>query len=824
MARRLLINGSMRLGRVSMASLLAVAAASCEPPPPAAPVYPGAARWHGPPGGSGRAEPPGAGSRSGDASRPGGAGVAAHDLEALLRARLAEPALRDCIAYRGERVFQVQVATSATATTSATAAQARPPLRWLEVRGTTSAEVNCINRLLGSWTVTEGPLPDADLAVVVVDDPDRPALEMRVVRELPGAGAAPPDALEVVGGSLGGAGFRDGPAPEARFAIPLGLAAGPDGVLYVGDAENRAIRRLDPARGEVRTAALVPQREIVPYGNGTREIERQALRQPAALAFDGAGRLHALDTLTGEIWRLDEGGAIRVFDRRGRFGTPAALRGPRSLVFDGDGSAIVADSQNHRIVRVDLADGTVTAIAGQLGEVGHRDGDRALFSYPVGLALDGAGRLYVADWGNHTVREVTLATGRVRTVAGRAGRGGHADGMRGVARLDGPSCVALDGGALYVVESIGLVVRRIDLASGRVTTLAGRYKAAGAADGAGARARFDHHWSSALGELPCGLAVAGEDLYLTDSGNHTVRRIARATGEVTTIAGRALQRGAPRPRALAYGADGALYGTSGQALMRLHPGGDAEQVAGSPTEMGRRDGRGARARFRGPIALGALPDGALVVGEVNGTIRRVDPRTGAVTTLANLERILASLAVGDEGVYVGAHGAILHVAPGGEVSAVVSRDRKEDPEAIAALSLGGVVGLAASGDTLWVLDVHRASSLVGGLVTLRRFNLAARSGEALATWRLPADRVGAPSLRGLAVAADGSLWIAHRAGVVFRFDPRTGAEEAVIAARPGERSVNLDPPASVNAPTMPVVDAAGALLFIDEGAALRLRR
>jgi hypothetical protein len=74
------------------------------------------------------------------------------------------------------------------------------------------------------------------------------------------------------------------------------------------------------------------------------------------------------------------------------------------------------------------------------------------------------------------------------------------------------------------------------------------------------------------------------------------------------------------------------------------------------------------------------------------------------------------------------------------------------------------------------------------------------------------------------VAADGSLWIAHRAGVVFRFDPRTGAEEAVIAARPGERGVNLDPPASVNAPSMPVVDAAGALLFIDEGAALRLRR
>src|SRR5262249_5011955 len=139
------------------------------------------------------------------------------------------------------------------------------------------------------------------------------------------------------------------------------------------------------------------------------------------------------------------------------------------------------------------------------------------------------------------------------------------------------------------------------------------------------------------------LAIAGGDLYLTDSGNHVIRRITLSTGEVRTIAGTALDDRLPAPRALAFDREGHLYFTAGEALYAATEGGAPRLVAGDPEQMGHRDGTGAQARFRGPLAVTAGADGALTVAEVNGTIRRVDPASGRVTTVTDIDFLLSAM-------------------------------------------------------------------------------------------------------------------------------------------------------------------------------------
>jgi hypothetical protein len=209
-------------------------------------------------------------------------------------------------------------------------------------------------------------------------------------------------------------------------------------------------------------------------------------------------------------------------------GTSAQFSAPKGVATDSGGNVFVADSGNNRIRKVTPA-GVVSTHAGS-GAFGSADGPAATASFygPGGVAVDGAGNVYVADPGLNVVRKIS--GGSVSTFAGTAAiAGGNADGTGAAARFGGPLGVAVDGaGTVYVADSGNSLIRKIT-AAGVVTTLAG--------GGAGACALQDGTGSAARFCVPEALAVdAGGNVYVADTANNAIRMVTPA-GVVTTLAG-----------------------------------------------------------------------------------------------------------------------------------------------------------------------------------------------------------------------------------------------------------------------------------------------
>jgi len=188
----------------------------------------------------------------------------------------------------------------------------------------------------------------------------------------------------------------------------------------------------------------------------------------------------------------------------------------------------VTNSFESVIQKVALADGHSAIVAGTAGEAGSRDGTGAdaQFTNPTGIVNDGHGRLYVAD--EAAIRRIELGSFAVTTlpVTFTADDGDP----RAQTPFIGPRGLALDGaGKLYVADTSNHVVRRIDLASNVVSIVAGRVAVAGAVDGTAGAARFNS---------PQGLALDGGILYVADSGNGLVRTINLATAAVETVVGK----------------------------------------------------------------------------------------------------------------------------------------------------------------------------------------------------------------------------------------------------------------------------------------------
>ena len=161
-------------------------------------------------------------------------------------------------------------------------------------------------------------------------------------------------------------------------------------------------------------------------------------------------------------------------------------------------------------------------------------GAAARFNGPYGITSDGT-NLYVADRSNHTIRQVVISTGVVTTLAGTAGTLGTTDGTGATARFNLPSGITTDGTNLYVTDTGNHTLRKIVIASGVVTTIAGTAGISGIIDATiGTDARFN---------LPSGITTDGTNIYVADTGNHTLRKVAISSGAVTTIAGAAGQPG-----------------------------------------------------------------------------------------------------------------------------------------------------------------------------------------------------------------------------------------------------------------------------------------
>ncbi|MDD2581309.1 MAG: hypothetical protein PHR66_04860 [Desulfuromonadaceae bacterium] len=207
---------------------------------------------------------------------------------------------------------------------------------------------------------------------------------------------------------------------------------------------------------------------------------------------------------------------------------------PTGITTDGT-NLFVVDSGTNTIRFIDMATRIVTIIGSTDSKAGSVDSivpADARFNQPTGITTDGQ-NLYVADSGNHTIRRINIATKAVSTLAGTSGSTGSADGIQGAARFYLPSRITTDGVSLYVTDFYNRIIRKIDIGSGTVTTLAGVSGQLGSdrgatdsTDGTGSTARFNQ---------PNGITTDGTYLYVTDSYLNSIRKIDKTSGNTTTI-------------------------------------------------------------------------------------------------------------------------------------------------------------------------------------------------------------------------------------------------------------------------------------------------
>jgi len=299
-------------------------------------------------------------------------------------------------------------------------------------------------------------------------------------------------------------------------------------------------------------------------------------------------------------------------------GIPGAVDGPAAssrfddpfgVALDSQGKVFVADAGNSNRIRTIAPDGSVATFAGSKEGFVDGKGTAAAFHTPSALAFDHEGNLYVADTGNHAIRKIAK-DGTVTTLAGNGTRG-ELDGIGRAARFNGPVGLAVDdAGIVYVADTYNDRIRRIGR-DGNVTTIAGSGKP-GLADGLAAAASFD---------TPSALAVTTNGtLYVADTGNNAIRRIA-TDGSVTTIAAPAEgERRAPlrRPVGLALTRDGYLYiaASSGGRILQLTPEGEFRPLPDADVPAS-NDGFGpdGTVQLYGPRGIAVERDGSLVVAD-----------------------------------------------------------------------------------------------------------------------------------------------------------------------------------------------------------------
>ncbi|MEU1465501.1 NHL repeat-containing protein [Streptomyces sp. NPDC005727] len=340
------------------------------------------------------------------------------------------------------------------------------------------------------------------------------------------AAAAFPDGTIITAAGNGEAGFvvDGGPAAGTKLYNPHSVAVDREGNLYIADASNHRVRKVTPS-GIITTVAGNGQAGFVSDGGPAVATK---LYHPHSVAVDGSGNLYIADYSNHRVRKVTPDGIITTVAGNGQAGFvsdggPAVatkLNAPIGVAVDGDGNVYIADYGNHRVRKV-TPDGIITTVAGN-GQAGFvSDGGPAVatkLNYPWGMAVDGDGNLYIADRYNHRVRKVT-PNGIITTVAGNGVAGYIADGGPAVATtLHYPAHVAVDGaGNLYIGDGHNHRVRKVT-PNGIITTVAGNGVAGYIADGGPAVGQQLYY--------PYGVAVAPTgDLYIGDSANHRVRKV-----------------------------------------------------------------------------------------------------------------------------------------------------------------------------------------------------------------------------------------------------------------------------------------------------------
>ena len=332
-----------------------------------------------------------------------------------------------------------------------------------------------------------------------------------------------------------------GPAAKAALNEPKSITVAGH-FLYIADSENHRIRKVDLATGVITTVAgrdsAPAPAQPTPHAFFPMSGDKPA-PEPDPFADHDQAKEEKLTQLP------DQSGTVRFLvgaAEKGRFkgdGGPAlaaTLNFPSAAAVDRRGTLYIADTFNHRVRVMDAATGFIKTLAGTGAARFSGDGwpaDQYALNEPVALALDEArGRLYIADLANYRVRMIELKTGVLSTYAGSGVQDYDGDGQPAKqAGLTGPSGLVLDAdGNLYIADTFCGRVRRVDLATGLIGTVAG--------DGTEYRYQgVPNEFSTGLSR-PAAIALAADGtLYITDSDNHLIRKWNPRSKIITAVAG-----------------------------------------------------------------------------------------------------------------------------------------------------------------------------------------------------------------------------------------------------------------------------------------------
>jgi sugar lactone lactonase YvrE len=331
---------------------------------------------------------------------------------------------------------------------------------------------------------------------------------------------AAPAVSTLVGTGTGG--FSD-----QQVNNPYGIIFGPDGALYFCDLDNQRIRRLDLRTRRMTTMAGNGEKG---YSGDGGPATAASLNMPHEIQFDGRGHLYIaerdnhvvrkVDAGTGTISTL-AGTGVAGFSGDGGPAARAQLRQPHSIVIDRQGQLLICDIGNQRIRKVDLAAGAIDTYAGT--GVAQPPGDGAPvkgtpLNGPRTMVLDERGDLYLALREGNSIYRIATSTQTLHHVAGTGKQGFSGDGGPArAAELAGPKGLAYGRGSLFVADTENHAIRKVDLASGIITTILGTGDRGDGPESDPLQCRLSR---------PHGLTVDGSGvLYVTDSEAHRIRTV-----------------------------------------------------------------------------------------------------------------------------------------------------------------------------------------------------------------------------------------------------------------------------------------------------------
>lgn len=450
--------------------------------------------------------------------------------------------------------------------------------------------------------------------------------------------------LSVVAGN-GSEGYSGdgGPAVRANLGFVSEIALDAAGDLYIADAYNQRIRKVD-TRGIITTVA--GNGKVGFYGDGGAATSAK-LNYPYGITVDGVGNLYIADYSNNRIRKVDTAGKITTVAGNGTYAfcgdggasTSACLYGPSGVTVAGSDNLIIVERDDCRIRRVDSG-GIITTVVGN-GTCGFNgDGGPATGAelyYPWSAAVDRDGNLYIADYLNNRVRKVDAA-GSITTVAGNGAPGFGGDGgLAADAELNSPAGVAVDAaGNLYIADSDNDRVRKVD-SGGLIDTFAGNGTVGFSGDGRAATDASLYHPDD------LGFDTAG-NLYILDYGNNRVRRVHKENADVsidTVVGNGEAGLGCDGGHgidgsAMAVGVDGTLYLADSfhHRICKVDASG-ITTVAGNGTPSFCGDGGQAiDACLDSPNAVAVDSAGNLYIGDFGNSRVRMVNIAGIITTVA----------------------------------------------------------------------------------------------------------------------------------------------------------------------------------------------